>query len=74
MDNEYKNFRFGVFFSRYGLTTVRVPIDFSKEEAERYVRDNWDSIELPLRTDIVEGSEKPDFDSAEFTEYTEFTA
>ena len=71
--NETKNFYFGIEYKMYGTKTVKVPRDFSLEQAKQYVQEHWDEIwgeiDLPCNADyILLGSDVPDFDGCNFEE------
>ena len=66
--NETKNFNFGMVYKMYGMKTVKVPKDFTLEQAKQYVQEHLDDIDLPRNADYVSGSDEPDFDICDFDE------
>lgn len=67
MVSKTKKFYFGVYWTEYGTQTIDVPANFTLKEAERYVKDHWDKIELP-EGDYVTDSDEPDFENSSFEE------
>lgn len=68
MEQKYKWFNFGMQYSMYGTKSVKVPADFTQEQAEEYVREHWDDIDLPSNADYLAASAVADFDCSDFEE------
>lgn len=68
MEQKYKLFNFGMMYKMYGVKTIRVPIDFTQEQAEKYVQEHWDEIYLPSNSGYMINSAVPDFKCSNFQE------
>ena len=71
MEQKYKWFNFGLEYKMYGTKSVKVPADFTQGQAEEYVREHWDDIDLPRNSDYIPESDVPDFDCSDFEEISE---
>lgn len=63
-----KTFTFGMEWKMYGNQSVEVSADFTQEQAEQYVRDNWSKIGLPNNGEYLTDSDVPDFECSDFKE------
>lgn len=61
-----KIFVYDVIFKCWGTQSVEVPIDFTQEQAEQYVREHWDEMPIPTG-EYIPNSDEPDFENSEFT-------
>ncbi|MBR1695838.1 MAG: hypothetical protein IJ709_10645 [Selenomonas sp.] len=68
MEQKYKWFNFGMKYGMYGIKSIKVPVDFTKEQAEEYVREHWDDIDLPCNAGYMFNSAAADFDCSNFEE------
>lgn len=56
-----KYFNFGMEYKMYGIESVKVPSHFTKEQAEKYVRERLEDINLPHNPSYVSNSAIPIF-------------
>lgn len=68
MVQKTKRFIFAIEYKEYGMQSVDVPVNFTQEEAERYVEEHWDEIKLPRSTNYMANSAVPNFDYSSFEE------
>ena len=68
MTDKTKKFTFGMAYQAYGYVTTNVPIDFTQEQAEQYVRDHFDEYSLPEKSEYLTDSAEPDFEHSGFWE------
>lgn len=66
MAAETKKFTFGMAYQAYGYVTTEVPVDFTQEQAEQYVRDHFDEYGLPESAEYLTDSAEPDFEHSGF--------
>ena len=58
-----KRFYFGQYWQVYGVNSVEVPEDFTREQAIDFVKENWADIGLASGADYVQDSDELDFES-----------
>lgn len=68
MGQKTKRFIFAMEHKECGMQAIDVPADYTQEQAEEYVREHWDEIELPRNTKYVPNSATPDFYHSSFEE------
>ena len=56
---------FGMYWQAYGRQTAEVPDGLTEGEIIKYLKDNWNSIDLP-EGDYIIGSDELDEESIEF--------
>lgn len=61
-----KYFNFGMEYKMYGIKSVKVPSYFTKEQAEKYVREHLEDISLPPNPSYVSNSATPNFGDSSF--------
>ena len=61
-----KYFNFGMEYKMYGIKSIKVPSHFTKEQAEKYVREHLDDISLPVNSFYVSNSATPNFNDSSF--------
>ena len=61
-----KYFNFGMEYKMYGIKSIKVPSDFTKEQAEKYVREHLEEISLPVNSFYVSNSATPNFNDSSF--------
>ena len=68
MKQKYKYFNFAMEYKMRGIKSVKVPADFTQEQAEQYVRDHFDEYSLPEKSEYLTDSAEPDFEHSGFWE------
>ena len=61
-----KTFYFGQYWQVYGTNSIKVPADFTLEQAIEYVKKHWADVGLASGASYVQDSDEPDFDNCDF--------
>ena len=69
MGKKIKVFHFGQCWQVYGKNSIEVPAHFTIEQAQAYVKKNWDEVGLAPDAEYLMDSDEPDFEDCEFGDY-----